>query len=244
MKDNQKNTFYKHFCQDTSTQVGSRLATRLAKSIYQMAEIPDAATILEIGAGRGIFANVCRGQGAQYWAIEPNEQMAGALEQKGITVWRAVVPPMPPTEQQFDVVVMISVMEHMDSMAAALELTKQVHALLKPGGRFVIYCPDYLNWRHRFFQSDFSHNYITTRLRLEGLLLSAGFKEVDSYYRNMYFTGFMSILTSAFAAMLPFAQLNAILPKNRLILKLWKMQMSLLRRTLTVGKKDIEGIAS
>ena len=238
MENDPENTFYDHFCQDTATRLGSRLATRLAKSIYQTAEIPDAAIILEIGPGRGIFADVCLSKGAQYWAIEPNEEMAQALEKKAVNVLRAVVPPIPATQQQFDAVAMISVMEHMDTMTAALHLTKQVYALLKPGGRFVIYCPDYLNWKHLFFQSDFSHNYITTRLRLQGLLLSAGFKQVDSCYRNTYFTGITCFLTSAVAAKLPFGWLNSIFPKSRLILKLWKLQMSFLRRTLTVGKKD------
>lgn len=237
MNDDAKKTFFDHFCQDRPTRLGSRLAGKLAESIYQSAQIAGTASVLEIGPGRGVFADVCVSKGIEYWAIEPNEELAKALEKKAVKVLRTIVPPIPPIERRFDAVVMISVMEHMDTMGMALDLAKQVYNLLNPGGRFVIYCPDYLNWKHLFFQSDFSHNYITTRLRLEGLLVSAGFKYIDSCYRNSHFTGIMCFITSAVAARLPFGWLNAVFPKNKVLRKLWKLQMSFLTRVLVVGTK-------
>ena len=83
---------------------------------------------------------------------------------------------MPELGRTFDVVVMNSVIEHMNTMVDALELSKQVLAMLNPGGRFVLYAPDYANWRHHFFIGDFSHSYITSWRRLEELLISAGYR--------------------------------------------------------------------
>ena len=233
-----KNTFYDHFDQGKATKFGNWLVAGVAKRIFECARIRKGECVLEIGPGRGAFADMCLAGGIEYWAIEPNEKMADALQKRGANVVRSIVPPIPDMGRNFDVVVMNNVMEHMDTMTTALTVAKEIHGLLNPGGRFVIYSPDYVNFGYLFFLTDFSHNYITTWQRLQGLLVSAGFQKTHARYENALFKGTLCLLTSMVARCMPFGRLCALFPENRIMRKLYKLQVPFLRRLLVVAEKQ------
>jgi SAM-dependent methyltransferase len=236
--DTEETKFYDHYSKDKPTRFGRWLVAGVTDRIFEFARIGQGFSLLEIGPGRGAFAEICLRKGVDYWAIEPNEEMADALEERGINVTKSIIPPVPPMKRKFDVVVMNSVMEHMDTMKAALEVSKGVLELLNPGGKFVVYVPDYANWRHHFFIGDFSHNYITTWRRMEGLLMSAGFDDIKARYQSLVFTGIPCYLMSAVASLLPFGLLDAMFPNSKLLHKLYKLQIAFLRRVLVVGVKQ------
>jgi SAM-dependent methyltransferase len=235
--DADQTTFYDHFAADKPTRLGARLTVGVSKRIFEFACIRRGDAVLEIGPGRGVFTDLCLRQGARYVAIEPNQEMAEDLRRRGVEVVSAIVPPVPDLGRTFDVVVMNSVIEHMNTMADALELSRQVHALLNPGGRFVLYAPDYANWRQHFFIGDFSHSYITSWRRLEELLISAGFARVEGGYQAATLRGLPCFVVSGLAAWLPFGWLDVLLPNCRLVRKLYKVQIGLLRRVLIAGIK-------
>ncbi len=232
-----KEHFYNHFHQDSPTGIGSRITVAFSKKIFKYVKIEPHHSVLEIGPGRGIFADICLEKGIEYFAVEPNQQMAASLEKRGANVIRAMVPPLPDLAKEFDVVVMINAMEHMNSMQDALQLTGQIRDVLKPEGKLVICSPDYLNLRHNFFNCDFSHNYVTTRRRLRQLLLSAGFENIKSCYLSGPLTGFICFIVSAFAGRLPFGTLNAWFPDNKVFYKLYKIQLTFSRKVLILARK-------
>jgi SAM-dependent methyltransferase len=158
-----------------------------------------------------------------------NEDMA--LNCAAGQVVSAVVPPVPDLGGTFDVVVMNSVIEHMNTMVDALELSKQVLAMLRPGGRFVLYAPDYANWRHHFFIGDFSHSYITSWRRMEELLISAGFDRIEGCYQTAT-SGARAL--PGLAAWLPFGWLDVLFPTAGL--RLYKIQLGLWRVRAGVKK--------
>ncbi len=237
-QNNEPDTFFDHFCrEDKPTKMGMRLVKALSRRIFRYAEIASGGSVLEIGPGRGVFADICLEKGIEYFAVEPNQQMAASLEKRGANVIRAMVPPLPAIDKEFDAVVMLAVMEHMNSMQDALQISRQIREVLKPRGKFVICSPDYLNWRHNFFNCDFSHNYVTTRRRLKQLLVNAGFENIKSCYLSGPFTGFVCFLVSALVSRLPFGLLNALLPDNKVFYKLYKTQLTFLRKVLILGEK-------
>ena len=229
--------FYDHFHQDSPTAIGSRITVAFSNKIFNYVKIEPHKSVLEIGPGRGVFADICLEKGIEYCAVEPNQQMAASLEKRGANVIRAMVPPLPDLAKEFDVVVMINAMEHMNSMQDALQLTGQIRDVLKPKGRFVICSPDYLNLRHNFFNCDFSHNYVTTRRRLRQLLLSAGFENIKSCYLSGPLTGLVCIIVSALFSRLPFGMLNAWFPDNKVFFKLYKIQLTFSRKVLILARK-------
>lgn len=240
MADKSRNTdgFFDHFSRgDTPTKAGRSLVIALARKLFASTEVSEGASVLEIGPGRGDFADICLKQGIDYTAVEANQCMAESLEKRGATVIRAKVPPLPAVDKQFDAVAMINVMEHMSTMPDAMEVARQVHEILKPGGRFLICSPDYLNWRKHFFNCDFSHNYVTTRRRLEQLLINAGFAQPSSFHTCGPFDGMACYFMSSLIGHMPFASLNSAFPNSRFCYKLYKSQLTFLRKVVVVGKK-------
>lgn len=239
--ENQKkdpDTFFDHFSRaDKPTKIGERFVTALARKIFTYAQIVPGSSVLEIGPGRGDFADICLKEGVEYSAIEANRQMAESLQKKGAGVIMAMVPPLPVLEREFDAVVMINVMEHMNSTQDALAITRQIRQVLKPGGKFVICSPDYLNWRGNFFNCDFSHAYVTTRRRLDQLLVNGGFGVKRSCHLCGPISGLLCFILTPVVCRLPFGFLNAIFPNSKVFYKLYKAQLTFSRKVLIVGEK-------
>ena len=231
-----KDSFYDHFQQDKPTKVGARLSSAMCRCIFDFAGVTRGKRVLEIGPGRGAFADLCLSSGVEYAAIEANHSLADSLRGRGAQVVEARVPPLPPLDGKFDFVVMINVMEHMNDMRDALQLAQQIRERLTPGGKLIVCSPDYLNLRAHFFNCDFSHNYVTTQRRLAQLFISAGYGGTRSGYVAGPFSGVAAILVAAFASRLPFGMLHAWLPGSRLFSKLYKIQLSLSRKVLIVGE--------
>lgn len=214
-----------------------RLVKATALKIFKYAEITPGQSVLEIGPGRGVFADLCLKEGIEYTAIEANRHMAESLKNKGADVICAMVPPLPTLDKEFDVVVMINVMEHMNTMQEALHITQQTQEVLKPKGKLVICSPDYLNWRQNFFNCDFSHNYVTTRRRLNQLLINGGFSDIRSCHLCGTTTGCLCFLISGLFSRLPFGFLNTTFSESKSFYKLYKIQLTFLRKVLILGQK-------
>jgi SAM-dependent methyltransferase len=230
--------FYNHFHRDAPTGAGKRISRAFAGKIFKYAGIEAGQSVLEAGPGRGVFADACLEAGVEYCAVEPNCQMAESLEKKGADVICTMVPPLPAMDRRFDFAVMINVMEHMNSMKDALQITQQIRGVLKPKGKFVICSPDYLNYRHNFFNCDFSHNYVTTRRRLEQLLISGGFTNIRSCYLSGPMSGITGLLVSAVVSRMPFGFLNGVFPNDKIFHKLYKIQLTLSRKVLILGERQ------
>ena len=238
MTTEQKTTdaFFDHLQKaEQPTKLGTRFVRGAARRILAFAEVPPGSRVLEIGPGRGDFAELCLEQKRDYHAIEPNAQLAASLRERGANVICTRVPPLPPLDGKFDLVVMVNVMEHMNGLEQALDIACQVRQVLNPGGKFLIHAPDYLGWRMHFFNCDFSHNYVTTRRRLDQLLVNAGYENIRSCYMSGPICGFASVLLSALASRLPFGYLDAMFPHCPVCTRLYKLQLTFSRRVLILG---------
>ncbi len=217
------------------TGLGMRFVRRAAARILAFADVAPGGSVLEIGPGRGEFAELCFGRKLEYHAVEPNAGLAESLRSKGANVVCARVPPLPALDRKFDLAVMINVMEHMSSLEQALDISCQIRQVLNPGGKFLIHCPDYLSWRLNFFNCDFSHNYVTTRRRLDQLLVNAGYEGIRSRYMSGPFIGPGAVVLAAFASRMPFGALEALFPRCPICSRLYKLQLTLSRRVLILG---------
>ena len=231
--------FFDHFSKgDKPTAMGTRLVKALAMKIFRFLDAGSGGSVLEIGPGRGDFADICLARCIEYFAIEANHQMAESLKSRGAGVIPAMVPPLPELDRKFDAAVMINVMEHMNSMADALQITQQIRKALKPGGKFIICSPDYLNWRHNFFNCDFSHSYVTTRRRLKQLLINGGFGNIRSCHICGHLSGPLCWFLTPIVGRLPFGLLNAMFPESKLFYKLYKGQLTFSRKVLILGENS------
>lgn len=228
-------SFYDHFHRDKPTKAGARLSSAMCRRIFDFAGVTRGKRVLEIGPGRGAFADLCLNSGVRYAAVEANKPLADSLRSRGAEVIESLVPPLPPLEGKFDFVVMINVMEHMNGLPEALAVARQIREVLESGGKFVVCSPDYLNLRSQFFNCDFSHSYVTTQRRLAQLFISAGYGRSRSSYVAGPFRGPLAVFVAACTVLLPFGAFHAWWPDNRLFLKLYKIKLSLSRKVLIVG---------
>jgi len=229
-------TFFDHLQKaEQPTRLGAGLVRRASRRILEFADVTPGASILEIGPGRGELAELCLERRLDYHAIEPNPQLAASLRAKGASVVCARVPPLPALDRKFDLVVMVNVMEHMNGMEQALEISCRIKSILNSGGKFLIHSPDFLSWRSHFFNCDFSHNYVTTRRRLDQLLMNAGYENIRSCYMSGPFCGPGSLLLSAVASRLPFGWFDAVFPHCPVFGRLYKVQLTFSRRVLILG---------
>ncbi len=238
MTDEQKATeaFFDHLRKaEQPTGLGLRFMRRASQRILAFADVSPGSSVLEIGPGRGEFAELCLAQKMEYHAVEPNVGLAESLRQKGAHVICARVPPLPALDRKFDLVAMVNVMEHMNGLEQALDTACQIRRVLNPGGKFLIHSPDYLSWRQQFFNCDFSHNYVTTRRRLDQLLVNAGYEGIRSDYMSGPFGGAAAVILSAFASRMPFGALEALFPYCSVCSRLYKLQLTLSRRVLILG---------
>lgn len=229
-------TFFDHLGKaERPTGLGMRFIRRASERIFAFADVAPGSSVLEIGPGRGEFAELCLARKLAYHAIEPNPSLAESLRSRGANVVCSRVPPLPALDRKFDLAVMINVMEHMSGLEQALDISCQIRRVLNPGGKFLIHCPDFLSWRGHFFNCDFSHNYVTTRRRLDQLLVNAGYSDIRSRYMSGPFVGTGAVLLSSIASHMPFGALEAWFPRSPVCSRLYKLQLTLSRRVLILG---------
>lgn len=129
--------------------------------------LPVDAKILDIGCGDGLFFEALCAYGTPF-GIEPDESLLSNR-------WRDNIYTLPFDEQlkldqQFDLVLMLDVLEHLDDDLGAL---KAVSQLLKPGGKFIATVPALMS----AWTAHDQVNHHRRRYRLGGfrtLLTSAG----------------------------------------------------------------------
>jgi len=146
--------------------------------------LPQNPKILEIGAGRGDFAEYlkCIEGGVRYTGIEANDVLADRLTERGFHICRAVIPPLPAQlpKGEFDLVIMCHLFEHFRDWQEAAGVLGEISKLLKPGGRLLLFHPDYMDWGADYFDGDYSHSLILTRNRINNLVSDNGFKVIHA----------------------------------------------------------------
>ena len=108
--------------------------------------------VLDVGCGNGRLLELLRDFGPAQWRLEGidiDPEAAARCEAKGFRVHVGRVEDFPVSEAGFDGVVMLQLIEHVEDPAAICE---RVHAMLRPGGCFVIETPNLGGIDHRIFQ--------------------------------------------------------------------------------------------
>ena len=101
-----------------------------------LAQVPGGdARVLDFGAGRGTYAKMLAERGTVPDCLEPDATLQGELRGAGLKVISSTdeIP-----DSSYDVIYTLNVLEHIENDRAEVD---RLAALLKPGGRIVIYVP-------------------------------------------------------------------------------------------------------
>ena len=158
--------------------------------------VPKNARILEIGAGTGFVAEKLQEFG---YSIEVSDIHSNGLlyaKKRGMKKLYQFDLFNPPFEEEFDVICLFDVLEHLSDESQALQCLKQ---MLKPGGLIILTVPAH-SWLWSRDDVIAGHYKRFTKSHLKSAFLSSGFQPVHlSYF---------------FSAILPFLLLRRWLKKD------------------------------
>jgi 2-polyprenyl-3-methyl-5-hydroxy-6-metoxy-1,4-benzoquinol methylase len=140
------------------------------------------AKIFEIGCGPGAFLRCCQQLGYQELrAIDLSPELVQFCHDRGFTQVECtdVLSYLHQCDEQFDIVVMSDVLEHL-SKSEALETLSLVRDRLVPGGRAIVRVPNMSNpFNIRTFFGDFTHELPLTKDSLRQVLQVTGYEILE-----------------------------------------------------------------
>lgn len=135
--------------------------------------VPEDSHVLEIGAGHCHWINSVRASHRLAIDMWPDVSRFAApgVEARVMDAGREL-PALPAAH--FDVVLASNVLEHFEPDTAS-RIVREVAALLKPGGRFLIIQPNY-RYAYRSYFDDYTHRAVFSDVSLANMLRSHGFQ--------------------------------------------------------------------
>jgi SAM-dependent methyltransferase len=178
----------------------SVMATRLrsyASLVDRVKKQVPGGNWLDVGCSYGWLLKHIQEQGYAGEGIEPSAAAADRARQQNFRVRTGLFPEALTSDEKFDVISFMDVLEHFEHPGEALRAARQ-H--LTPGGAIVLQVPDQACWLFRVAEAmyrlsggrisfalrrlwldgfDFPHQFYFTHLSLAGLLQKNGFQVVD-----------------------------------------------------------------
>jgi SAM-dependent methyltransferase len=142
----------------------------------------DPGDVLDVGCGRGDLGAALVGRGWRVAGIDPSKDACGVARARGVDARVGTLDANPFRDLTFDAVVMNHSLEHVPDPADDL---RRVHALVRPGGLFVLSVPNFASWQRRMFGSSWfplelpRHRTHFTPAALCHVLADAGFEHVE-----------------------------------------------------------------
>ena len=135
--------------------------------------VPEDSHVLEIGAGHCHWINSVRASHRLAIDMWPDvgRFAAPGVEARVMDASREL-PALPAAH--FDAVLASNVLEHFEPDTAS-RIVREVAALLKPGGRFLIIQPNY-RYAYRSYFDDYTHRAVFSDVSLANMLRSHGFQ--------------------------------------------------------------------
>lgn len=120
---------------------------RYGELLDQFEKYRNSNKILEVGCGNGDFLVEAKKRGWETYGTEYTEEAAQVAKQSGINMHHGVLDPENYSRHDFDIVVSIEVIEHINN---PLEEVSNIYKLLRKGGLFYVTTPNF-NTPERYY---------------------------------------------------------------------------------------------
>ncbi|MCS7288905.1 MAG: class I SAM-dependent methyltransferase [Roseiflexus sp.] len=229
--------FYDHYGDRSATSVGMGWVRAQTRCVLDrlMRALPSASSLLEIGPGRGAFADACRQKHLQYCALDINARLLRDLSKRGHSVVQARATHIPCAGETFDIVFASHVVEHSPGYSEALMFLEGMCRVAKRGGLVAIVAPDYLALREDFWNCDYSHSFVTTQRRLRQMYYDAGLAIIDELSLYGPLTGLGGWVAGQTLGGRVLGQVARMMP-GTVGEKLYKLRLTFARAILMIGR--------
>lgn len=161
----------------TATQLGKARKLKQLNKLFDniLPDLSASSTILEVGSGRGEFADIVTSRGVNYIGIEPSDSLRADLESRGLRVMSEPLPSIDLDDGTIDLVYSYDVVEHLGEYSNILRFFAEASRVLKPGGHIVVIVPNAETIGNLFYLYEYQHSYFTCQHRIETMLVDTGF---------------------------------------------------------------------
>ena len=147
--------------------------SQLCKHLFDRFHMNKGMKLLDIGCGRGEFANGFKELGLIVNGVEREKIHIDGINVQYLDVEKD---PLPYKEKTYDIVFSKSVIEHLENPSNML---KESRRILKSGGMIIIMAPDWVSQMKIYFD-DYTHRTPFTKTSMNDCLKIHGFKYVNS----------------------------------------------------------------
>lgn len=237
--------YYNHYFEAEQSDTASRLIRLKNKKIYKFTSKHlgnQNGAVLELGVGKGYFADICAEEKHEYFGIEASDSACGGLVEKGLHVTQCLVPPIPFESRKFDLVYASHLLEHLPNSEKVYELLKEVYRVLSKDGVLAVVFPNYISMGREFWNCDYTHIYPTTERRIDQLLHDAGFSHIETVRFSGHYADGRRYLVKPLLRIFPYSVLQFLfgwLVNRELIYRGW---MYFQEDILMIAKKREEVI--
>ena len=161
---------------DKKIRPQTRYPFQLCEHLFLRFDMKKSNKLLDVGCGRGDFSKGFKELGLLVSGLDVIKSQSEMLKDIEIKYANIENDKFPFNDETFDIIFSKSVIEHLRNPD---NFIKEIHRLLKPGGRIIILTPDWQSQRLIFYD-DYTHCHPYTPISLRDLLKIHGFKEVSS----------------------------------------------------------------
>jgi len=231
---------------ENTTEAYSKVKHRFSRQILDKLQVhlSEDAHIIEVGPGAGHFAIECKNRGYNYTAVESSTSIQAEMENLGMAVIDATMPPVPLDNDSVDLFFASMVLEHMPDYTDAIGFVEEAKRILKPGAIICLTFPNAYTCGKIFWEMDYTHSYFTTPRRVTQLCRQLGLEVIDVQKSIGWFwvhsTPIHDIfrhLSNLFSALINNSFVAGLLENIGMGGVLWKFRKTLFESSIIIAKK-------
>ena len=112
-----------------------RIGNNLNQAASLLGQPSSELTLLDIGCSSGALLHVASDLGFNVAGVEPAKQAASTAKEAGFDVYNGLLHEAEYPDNSFDIITLYEVIEHLPD---PLDLVREAHRILKPGGLFLV----------------------------------------------------------------------------------------------------------